>query len=159
MKALKYIAKLPEAILALLMIGITIVLFIEVITRYLLKIPLPWTDEVARLMLVWLSFLGVGVGIKTKAHVQVEALITKLPAKIQRYMRITANLSIIFFAVALLYFSFDYVRASSRMIFPVLRISFLWRALAVPVAAILIITYCGQQLLHYLNKNGKSDAA
>src|SRR4030042_919798 len=57
----------------LLILAVTQVLF-----RYVLMIPLPWTEELARFTLVWVTFLGAASVTRRKLHLAVDIFISKL---------------------------------------------------------------------------------
>ena len=47
----------------------------QVFVRYVLQRPLfLWSEEVARFLLIWMVFLGIGVGVKNDAHFAMDVL-------------------------------------------------------------------------------------
>ena len=52
----KYLDSLVEIILAVLMAITICIVFTGVVFRYALLSPLAWTEEIARLCLVWMTF-------------------------------------------------------------------------------------------------------
>ena len=53
---------------------ITIVLF-GVLNRFIFKIPLSWTEEVSRYLMIWVSMLGAAVAVRAGTHVGVSLFI------------------------------------------------------------------------------------
>lgn len=49
-----------------------------VFSRFVLGNQAPYTDEAARVLLVWISFLGGALAFEAKAHLGVDFLVTKL---------------------------------------------------------------------------------
>jgi len=49
--------------------------FYSVVARYLLHLPLDWSDEIAAYAVIWCTFFGVSALIKTDEHVRVDLLI------------------------------------------------------------------------------------
>ena len=45
---------------------------LQVLSRYVLEAPLPWTEELARFLLVWVAFLGSASVARRKMHIAVE---------------------------------------------------------------------------------------
>ena len=58
------IADGPEVVAGLLLAAITVILFFGVVWRYFLTDPLTWSDEIARALFVWLSFVGAAVAVR-----------------------------------------------------------------------------------------------
>lgn len=57
----------------------TVVGFMQVIFRYVLKIPLPWAEELIRYLFIWMTLLGGGMAVRSKAHIATELLVSKMP--------------------------------------------------------------------------------
>ncbi|HID69009.1 MAG TPA: TRAP transporter small permease [Desulfobacterales bacterium] len=65
---------------------------VQVFFRYVLNSSLFWSEELARYMLVWLSFFGATVAYYRNLHPGVDTLNTMLPRQHQRLTRITVDL-------------------------------------------------------------------
>ena len=74
----------------------------QVIFRYLLMIPLPWTEELARFTLVWVTFLGAASVTRRKLHIAVDYFIAKLPVKTSRVFSLCSySLIVVFLSTVL----------------------------------------------------------
>ena len=69
----------------------------QVVFRYVLMIPLPWTEELARFTLVWVTFLGAASVTRRKLHLAVDILISKLSPGKARVLSIFFHLLILIF--------------------------------------------------------------
>src|SRR5699024_225552 len=65
-----------------LLLAIFAMIIFQVFTRYVLNTPLSWSEELARLMVVWLSLLVVGFLASRNAHIAVDLLAVYLPKKL-----------------------------------------------------------------------------
>ena len=54
------------------MVVLTLIVFMDVILRYIFKQGFSWTQEIATLMLVWFSFIGMAIGVLEKIHISIE---------------------------------------------------------------------------------------
>ena len=86
-KALSYLDKAEEVILTLLMLVMTIAIVIQVVSRTVFSNSLSWTEEIARFILVWVTFVGASLGIKRGAHIGVEAFTMILPKGIGKFVQ------------------------------------------------------------------------
>ncbi|MGB9825325.1 MAG: TRAP transporter small permease [Desulfofundulus sp.] len=68
-----------EWLLYVLLLVMVITTFLQVFFRYVIFYSLPWSEEVSRYALVWLTFIGASYGLKRGIHVAVEALVQALP--------------------------------------------------------------------------------
>jgi TRAP-type C4-dicarboxylate transport system permease small subunit len=81
----------------------TVTILIQVSFRYVLSNPLDWTEEVARLMLVWLTFSGATLIFIKHEHPSIDLFVKIFPPSIRHYLKILNFLLIgIFLAYALL---------------------------------------------------------
>lgn len=72
------VIRVGEAVCVLLVAAIPLVLFAGTVGRYTGWYGLPWVSEVARLFLVWLTFLGGGVAAAHRAHLRIGLLDSRL---------------------------------------------------------------------------------
>ncbi len=70
-----------EHLSALFLVVITILAIAQVVTRYVFNSPSPWTEEVARLLLVWATFLAAGAAAKKHQLLSVDVLLERLPRR------------------------------------------------------------------------------
>lgn len=75
-----------EAAVALLMVGLTLVVFLGVVFRYFFLAPLAWTEEIGRLCLVWMSFLGAYLALHRGQHMYMELSRRRLSRRAQRWL-------------------------------------------------------------------------
>lgn len=57
-----------EFLCTVLFSAVCLIVLIQVVGRFILKVPTPWSEELARYLLVILVFLGTTVSIKEKSH-------------------------------------------------------------------------------------------
>ncbi|HTS21791.1 MAG TPA: TRAP transporter small permease [Casimicrobiaceae bacterium] len=90
---MKLLDHLEEWLIAVLMAGATLLIFVAVLHRYaagapipvvqdwLLKIDLSWAQELCIYMFVWMAKFGAAYGVRTGIHVGVDVLINHLPPR------------------------------------------------------------------------------
>ena len=98
------------------------VVFLGVIFRHFLSLPLVWSEELARIMLIWTVFSGAGAIMIRGEHIALEFLLEKLPEKYGEWLRILNSFIVLAFLTCLLIGSF-------RMI----QITWVVRAESVPI--------------------------
>lgn len=73
-KKVPWYDKIEAAIIIVLMIAMTAILFVNVVTRFGFKYTASWTEQAARIMFVWVTFAGVSLADKTCSHLQVNVV-------------------------------------------------------------------------------------
>jgi TRAP-type C4-dicarboxylate transport system permease small subunit len=89
---------LCEVVLVLCGGGMALVIGVQVFFRYALNDSLFWSEELGRVLLVWLTFCGASVAYRRGAHIGVDTLVERLGARGRRVAGIAAQ------AVALVFF-------------------------------------------------------
>ena len=94
---LKVLDRLEEVLIASLIAGATLLIFVAVAHRYaldlsakwhwdavydsLFKINMAWAQELCIYMFVWMAKFGAAYGVRTGIHVGVDVLVNKLPPR------------------------------------------------------------------------------
>ena len=104
--------------------GMVILIFAQVIFRYVFNNPLSWTEEVARLFFVFGTFAGAVIAVKQNTHISIDAIFERLPSGPQKLLSHINSLLILIFMVAVLITSFPILKAtyytpSAALRFPV----------------------------------------
>ena len=84
MKLLKKIDKnLERWVMFVLLAGMTLVLGIQIFCRFVLNNSLTWSEELARFMFIWSTFLSIGFCLKEGISLKIDTLISLFPKKVQ----------------------------------------------------------------------------
>jgi TRAP-type C4-dicarboxylate transport system permease small subunit len=77
----KKMLRLFDYFTVLLMLFLLFIVFFQVLNRFILHIPLSWTEEAARYGFVWLSLFGAVKALQTGSHIKVDIFINNLKPK------------------------------------------------------------------------------
>jgi TRAP-type C4-dicarboxylate transport system permease small subunit len=94
-KSLGFLGKAEEFFLMTCFSVIGLVLFFQVLLRYCLDYPLTWSEELARYLLVWITFFGINYGIRRHKHIEMEYFFNKLPERLQTGIALLTNIMIL----------------------------------------------------------------
>lgn len=92
MSMLRRLDRVAEAICAVLLLTMVTVLFVAVVFRYVLNLPLGWPEEIARGSLVWLTFVGAYLAFRRGAHIHVDLLVQKMSVRWRQRLALMGNL-------------------------------------------------------------------
>jgi TRAP-type transport system small permease protein len=77
------------------------VVFLQFFTRYVLNDSLAWTEEIARYLLMTVTFVGAGMAMRRMTHIHVEFLFVYMPRKLARALSTFVDvLRVLFFGYA-----------------------------------------------------------
>ncbi len=104
--------RLEESIIALLLAGMVLVTFSQVVARYVFNSGAVWALELTTFLFAWLVLLGVSYGIRVHAHIGVDAFAKLFGRRTQRVMGLAVVCACLVYGVILMVGSWNYV---SRM--------------------------------------------
>lgn len=115
---------------------LTVVVFLQVLFRFVLNQPLAWTEEMARYLLVWLTFLGASYGVIIKAHPTISIVYDRLGNIGKKIIMILSLVLTLFFFYEIFMNSLEFIERSMYQKSPVLQVPMGAVYMAIPVASI-----------------------
>ena len=149
--------RIPELFLVLVLGVLVVFMSMSVFSRYVLNIGLSWSDEAARLLFIWIVFVGFAVGVRRRAHISIDWVVTRLSAQPRKVVTILQDLAILFYSLVFLQQSVTTFEFALLQRLPALRISIAWMYGATLVAGVLMSLYAIANL--WENVMGKSASA
>ena len=98
-----------------LVVLVTIMLTYEVIARYVFNAPTKWTHDVATVMQVWFTFLGMAWVLRKREMIRITALLAIAPAWLRYVLEGFALLVVLAFSVVAATKGFDMMMDSLRL--------------------------------------------
>lgn len=115
-----------------------------VFTRYILHNPASWTEELARMLLIWTGLLGASIGVIRKSHLGVDFFVNKLSERYRIVTEMIVYLLIAVFAgVVLIYGGYRLVSLTltNSQPSPALHIEWGYVYLALPISGFFIFIF------------------
>lgn len=84
----------------------TIVIFFQVISRYYLGMSLPWSEELARYLMIWMVLVGTAIGLRKSGLIGIEALVQAVPSRVKVIIRSVIHVFSFIFIVMLVYIGY-----------------------------------------------------
>ena len=133
------IGALVEYAAGILVVVETLILFAGVVSRYLIRRPFTWTDELASILFLWLAMFGAVVAYQRREHMRMSALVNGAGPRGKALLEAFAlALGVAFLALVLLP-AVEYAHDEIMIVTPALEIPNIWRASALPVGIILML--------------------
>ncbi|MDQ0253300.1 TRAP-type C4-dicarboxylate transport system permease small subunit [Evansella vedderi] len=110
------IFKVEKLLAGILLSTMFLSLFLGVVYRYYFNSPLFWSDEVAIFSLIWLSFIGGSMTIKTKRSAVVSVFVDNLGEKSKRVVISLSYFIVLFFTVYFFYITMKWIVSPSILV-------------------------------------------
>lgn len=113
MKILKWLDDNIEKYLSFLFyIYLTLIIFIEVIRRYVFNSSSTWGGETAVYAFIWMTYIAMAKGVKTRSHLSVDIVFRKLNRVGQFFILVLSDFCFLVLAVTVFYFSIGPIGSS-----------------------------------------------
>lgn len=76
----------------------------QVFTRYVLKAPSSWSEELVSYMFAWMSLLGASLVTSERGHMNIPVVIERLPQSGQKFFGVVGELIAFLFSAVILVF-------------------------------------------------------
>jgi TRAP-type C4-dicarboxylate transport system permease small subunit len=130
--------------LIILMALIVLAVTWQVFTRFIIRDPSSYTEELARFLLIWIGILGAAYALRTRAHLGIDLIAQRVGEKDRKRIQVTVYSTVIFFAffvmvvggIRLVNITFSLNQISAAM---GIRMGYIYTVL--PLSGILMIIY------------------
>ncbi len=143
-------AKLLEKIMIVLVTAMMLSLFWQVFTRFVIKVPATWTEEIARYTFIYLVMIGAALGVKNSAHFGMTMVSDKLHGRVRDlYQRFVINGIIMICAIFLVYYGIEFTRMyGMNRVSPTFLTPMAWVFGIVPFSGFLMIVFSFQNMIY-----------
>jgi TRAP-type C4-dicarboxylate transport system permease small subunit len=94
-------ARLIHWTLVVMVAVMTVLVIIQVLLRYIFFYSLSWSEEVARYLMIWVSFLAAALAVQKGLHIGMESLIIRLSPAMRRKVNIMTKSAVLIFLLYL----------------------------------------------------------
>lgn len=141
-----FVRRILDKTLFSLCVVIMVILVIDVswqvLSRYALGSPSTFTDEAARYLMVWMTFLGGAYMFGCNGHLCVTSIRDRLPPKVQKAVFVLTYVLITAFAIlVMIYGSQRLITRTIAQPSPSLGIPMGWFYSILPISAVCIVVY------------------
>ncbi len=106
---MKYLKRLDEWLIALMLAAMTFLTFIQVVLRYVFNSGFTWSLQLNTVMFAGMIFIGISYGVRVGAHIGVDAVVKLMKPRLRRATSILAVLLCLLYAGLVIYGSMIYV--------------------------------------------------
>lgn len=135
-------ANLEEFLIVMLLIGMTVIMAIQVISRYALGMSLSWSEELTRYLFIWCGFLSVSYCSKKCLSIKIEQFVAMFPRKGKALFKLVNHTFELIFFVYMIPFAFSYMMSAvhNGQLSPACQIP-MYYVQAAPLVSFILVTF------------------
>ncbi len=157
MKALNQIVdRLTKFVMGISAAAVFVITFAQVLCRYVLKSPLPWSTDILRLSFTYLVFWGAAWCVREKGNLNVDVVLTAMPVKMRKSTELLINMILCAFFIFLMVYGGQFAKSGLSQSTSYLPIPMTVYYASIPSAALVMLFYMVQILAGQIRDfNGK----
>ena len=125
----------------------SIVVFAQVVFR-LTSGSLPWSEELARYLMIYMVYVGTSIGIKRNSHIAVEVIMDRCPAKAQKVVEVLVDLLMMAAFGILCYYGMKIVNITMMQKSPAMQIKMGYIYLSMVLGGALMLLHCLNNMIN-----------
>lgn len=132
----------------LVLFVIVIIISCQVFSRLVLNSSIQWSEEVALLLMVWMAFISMAIGVERKLHIAITVFFNFLPKKVKAVFEKLNTVAVVFFGFILVFFGIKLTQNGMRSTLPATK----WPAgityMIMPIAGVFILYFALMELFN-----------
>lgn len=125
----------------LVLLVIVVIVSAQVFSRKVLNTSIRWSEEVALLLMVWMAFISMAIGVEKDLHIAIVMFFNKFPKKVQFVITKVNTIATLFFGIILVVYGSRLVASTMSSTLPATQ----WPAgilyLMMPVSGVFIVYF------------------
>ena len=158
-RALRITRSAVQGVVVVVFAAIVVVVFGQVVSRFVFNAPFSWSEELARYLQVWLIMLGAAACLRKGMHLSVDYAVHALRDSAKRTLSLLSLAGILFFLGVVFVSGVSLIVTTSSQRTPALQIPMWAVYLAIPVGSLLMLLETVALLMAEMEEAGQSAGA
>lgn len=152
-KLLGYIENAIEYLSMATLVIMVILIFTQVITRYIFHFVLTWSEETSIILMIWFGFISVAIGVKRGIHLNISALVNLFPKSLQKIIYILDEVAVLVFGIIAVTCGIDLTKATLDSTLPATQLPSAVIYAVLPVSGVMLSIYALVRIVDILQTN------
>jgi TRAP-type C4-dicarboxylate transport system permease small subunit len=140
-RVLRGVERVLDVLIAALVIGLVAIVASSLVDRHFVTLPIPAPDQYARVLLVWLTFIGFALAVKNGANIRVDLIDSHLPRPVRTVLEVVFELAMMTLAALIAWHGWRLVEIGRDQERLGTVISEAWPAIALFASCLLTIAF------------------
>lgn len=132
----------------------SVIVFLQVVLRYIFQTGLGWVEEVSVLLMMWTAFVGGSILFYDKSNIAITIVLDKMKGSSLKIMKILFCIVTLIFSFILFKYGIDFARVGLLIKFGGIDIPRFWSYLSIPIGALFVSYFTMVDLIKILFTNG-----
>jgi len=129
-----------------------IIMFFQIFARYILKLSFPWTGEIARILCIWSTFIGIAIAKRSNSHISVLVLLDILSPEKRKVMRLIADAISLILSIIILIGTFIMIDSTRGVLTSTMNMSYSYLYLSLGFGVLIMSIIISKNIFISLDK-------
>lgn len=149
-----FIMTLEKSILILLITEMVILATVQILSRFIIKKPVSWSEELLTYSFIWLSFIGASYALATKKHFEVDLFTNILNKKVKVFISFFMKILVLIFSIFFIVEGYNFASINEHQTMAVMPFTMFWPSIVMPISGLFMMVHTLVDLFNN-NKGGK----
>ena len=137
--------------IAMVMTGLmTFIILIAVFWRYVLQDSIFWSEELSKMLMVWMTFMAAPIAFQRGIHVGIQSLLKAVKGRWHYAMVVLGQITILILMAVCVKEGFQLAWFAKRQVASSFDMSMIWPYLSMPIGCFLLFTVSLENMLNAL---------
>ena len=142
-----FIAVLESVLITALSASLAVLLFANVLLRYVFQAPFTWIEEIVVAAFVWMIFLGVSACVRSHQHLRIDVLCRALGGRANHLLGLVSASAVLAIILAVAVYGYRYAAFVAGNATPILGISAAWLYVGLPLGMVFAAVHVLRQTI------------
>lgn len=124
-----------------------VIIVLQVFFRFFVKIPIPWSEELARYLMIWIGMMGSSLALSEGRHIGVTFVMERLGGRLRQVLMTGAILAVFWFLWLVVREGGQVARINYTQLSPAMMIPMIAPYAAIPVGGLFMLIQVFRKLL------------
>jgi TRAP-type C4-dicarboxylate transport system permease small subunit len=134
------------------LVAMTVVVFWQVVGRYVFNATPAWAEQVALFLMSWFIILGAATGVRERDHIGFEIGLAHAPRPVAFAMKLVTEVLVLGFGVAMVWYGIELAAGTWSAPMPILGIPQGWDYVPIAIGGGLIALFSLEKLVLVLTR-------
>ena len=152
---MKSFIKIIEKLASVLFLSMCLMVFTQVLMRYVFNKPIYWAEEFSLSVFTWVSFIGAALALRKTRHARITLLIDRFPVAVRQKVEIGGQGLVALISVLIFYQSVKYNGLAKTITLPALNVPQSFVSFAITFSAVLMFIFSIEAIVDTVRKRNR----
>jgi TRAP-type C4-dicarboxylate transport system permease small subunit len=152
---MKLFVKIVGKLASVLFIAMCLMVFIQVVMRYVFNKPIYWAEEFSLSAFTWVAFIGAALALRKSRHARITLLIDRFPEALRRKVEMGGHALVAAISVLIFYQSVKYNGLAETITLPALNVPQSFVSFGITFSAVLMFIFSIEAIVDTVRKKAR----